>query len=134
MICIYYIIFISYSHQMKHKITIFCANPCFPPFFNLHILILCFTLKYINPIYFLNINVTLPRTQFPNTTRFCFIYITLREKCNLYTGRGKVIMQGKLFQRCTLFLYCSVLSLGGNVNTRRMSQPDLGSIFHIKNH
>ena len=31
------------------------------------------------------------------------------------------------------FLYCSVLSLGGNVNTRRMSQPDMGSIFHIKN-
>ena len=45
----------------------------------------------------------------------------------------KVIMQGKLFQRCTHLLYCSVLSLGGNVNTRRMSQPDMGSIFHIKN-
>ena len=30
-------------------------------------------------------------------------------------------------------LYCSVLSLGGNVNTRRMSQPDMGFIFHIKN-
>ena len=29
-------------------------------------------------------------------------------------------------------MYCSVLSLGGNVNTRRMSQPDMGSIFHIK--
>ena len=41
-------------------------------------------------------------------------------------------MQGKLFQRCTL-LYCSVLSLGGNVNTKRMSQPDMGSIFQIKN-
>ena len=27
---------------------------------------------------------------------------------------------------------CSVLSLGGNVNTRRMSQPDMRSIFHIK--
>ena len=26
-------------------------------------------------------------------------------------------------------LYCSVLSLGGNVNTRRMSQSDMGSIF-----
>ena len=41
----------------------------------------------------------------------------------------KVLMQGKLFQRCTYFLYCSVLSLGGNVNTRRMSQPDMESIF-----
>ena len=44
----------------------------------------------------------------------------------------KVIMQGKLFHRCTHLLYCSVLSLGGNVNTRRMSKPDMGSIFHIK--
>ena len=42
------------------------------------------------------------------------------------------LMQGKLFQRCTHLLYCSVLSLGGNVNTRRMSKPDMGSIFHIK--
>ena len=25
-----------------------------------------------------------------------------------------------------------VLSLGGNVNTRRMSKPDMGSIFHIQ--
>ena len=46
---------------------------------------------------------------------------------------GKIIMQGKLFQRCTHFLYCSVLSLGGNGNTRRMSKPDMGSIFHIEN-
>ena len=42
-------------------------------------------------------------------------------------------MQGKLFQMCTHLLYCSVLSLGGNVNTRRMSQPDMGFISHIKN-
>ena len=28
----------------------------------------------------------------------------------------KVIMQEKLFQRCTHLLYCSVLSLDGNVN------------------
>ena len=34
---------------------------------------------------------------------------------------------------CTHFLYCSVLSLGSKVNTRRMSQPDMGSIYHIKN-
>ena len=38
-------------------------------------------------------------------------------------------MQGELFQRCTHFLYCSVLSLGGKVNTRRMKQPDMESIF-----
>ena len=38
-------------------------------------------------------------------------------------------MQGKLFQRCTHFLYWSVLYLGGKVNTRRMLQPDMESIF-----
>ena len=47
--------------------------------------------------------------------------------------KPKVKMQGKLFQRGKYLLYCSVLSLGGNVNTRRMLQPDMGSIFHIKN-
>ena len=41
----------------------------------------------------------------------------------------KVIMQGKVFQRCTHLLYCSALSVGGNVNTRRMPKPDMGSIF-----
>jgi len=44
----------------------------------------------------------------------------------------KDVMQGKLFQKCTHLLYCSVLSLGANVNTRRMSKPNMGSIFHIK--
>ena len=33
----------------------------------------------------------------------------------------KDLMQGKLFQKCMHVLYCSVLSLGGNVNTRRIS-------------
>ena len=47
--------------------------------------------------------------------------------------RSKDVMQGTLFQKCTHLLYCSVLSLGGNVNTRRMSKPDMGSIFHINN-
>ena len=45
---------------------------------------------------------------------------------------NKDVMQGKLFQKCTHLLYCSVLSLGGNVNTRRMSKPDMGSILNIK--
>ena len=40
----------------------------------------------------------------------------------------KALMQGKLFQKCTHFLYSSVLSLGGKVNTRRMS-PDMETIF-----
>ena len=47
----------------------------------------------------------------------------------IYTQESKDLqkikdeMRGKLFQRCTHFLYCSVLSLGCNVNTRRKSQP-----------
>ena len=41
----------------------------------------------------------------------------------------KDVMQGKLFQKCTHLLYCSVLSLGAIVNTRRVSQPDMESIF-----
>ena len=49
------------------------------------------------------------------------------------TQWSKDVMQGKLFQKCTHLLYCSVLSLGGNVNTRRMSKPDMGSIFYINN-
>ena len=48
-------------------------------------------------------------------------------------GYHKVIIQGKVFQRCAHLLNCCVLSLGGNVNTRRMPKPDMGSIFHIKN-
>ena len=45
----------------------------------------------------------------------------------------KDLMQGKLFQKCTHLLYCSVLSPGANVNARWMSKPDTESIFHIKN-
>ena len=46
-----------------------------------------------------------------------------------FLGFPKVLIQGKFFQRCTHILYCSVLSLGGKVNTRRMSKPDMESIF-----
>ena len=35
----------------------------------------------------------------------------------------------KVISECTHFLYCSVLPLGGKVNTRWMSQPDMESIF-----
>ena len=41
-------------------------------------------------------------------------------------------MQGKLFQRCTHFFYCSVMSLGGKVNSRWMSISDMESIFTKK--
>ena len=56
-----------------------------------------------------------------------FIFIDLESW--LFSVIAKVLMQGKLFQRCTHLLYCSVLSLDGNVNTRRVSKPDMGSIF-----
>ena len=49
-----------------------------------------------------------------------------------YKNVSKVIKQGKLFPKCKRLLYCNVLSLGGNVNARRMSKPDMGSIFHIE--
>ena len=49
-----------------------------------------------------------------------------------YILQSKDVMHGKLFQKCTHFLYFSVLPLGGIVNTRRMSKPDMGSIFHLK--
>ena len=41
-------------------------------------------------------------------------------------------MQGKFFSEvyASFVLQCTVL--GGNVNTGRMSKPDMGSIFHIK--
>ena len=45
---------------------------------------------------------------------------------------SKAVIQGELFQKCTHLLYCSVLFLGGNVNTRLMSKPDMGTIFHMK--
>ena len=45
------------------------------------------------------------------------------QRCNA----RKVI--SKLY--ASFVLQCK-LSLGGNVNTRRMSQSDMGSIFHIK--
>ncbi len=35
----------------------------------------------------------------------------------------------KVISEVYAFLYCSVLSLGGKVDTRRMSQPDIESIF-----
>ena len=46
------------------------------------------------------------------TKRVCFLILHV---CS------RIVRQGKLFQKCTHLLYCSVLSLGGNVDTRRMS-------------
>ena len=76
-----------------------------------------FTLKDIlrpGPRYWKKINTAFIKREFSNLVK------------------DRVIMQGQLFQRCTHLLYCSLLSLGGNVNTRRMSQPDMETIFFIK--
>ena len=43
------------------------------------------------------------------------------------------LIQGFNAKKVNLEVYCSVLSLGGNVNTRQMSKPEMGSIFHINN-
>jgi len=63
----------------------------------------------------------------------CLSTIYIYRSQMMGTIQPKDLMQGKLFQRCTHLLYCSELSLGGNVNTKRMSKPDMGSIFHINN-
>ena len=54
---------------------------------------------------------------------FSFVFLGQVTNTEIKIVIIKVIMQGKLFQKCTHLLYCSVLSLGGNVNTRQMSQP-----------
>ena len=66
-----------------------------------------------------------------------FLHMTLLmmdsfDEVILSKDQTKDVKQGKLFQKCTYLLYCSALSLGANVNTRRMSKPDMGSLFHIK--
>ena len=43
------------------------------------------------------------------------------------SDKYKVLMQ--VISEVYAFLYCSVLSLGGKVNTRRMSKPQMESIF-----
>ena len=70
------------------------------------------------------------RNLFIDKCIYCNIFPT---DCPILLRSIKDVMQGKLFQRCTHPLYCSVLSLDGNVNTRRILQTDMGSIFHIKN-
>ena len=53
-----------------------------------------------------------------------------------YLPKNKVIIKqgynARKVQKCTHLLYRSVLSLGGHVNTRRISKPEMGFIFHIE--
>ena len=50
---------------------------------------------------------------------------------NLRIHSSKDVRQGKSEVYTSLVLQCT--SLGANVNTRRMSKPDVESIFHIRN-
>ena len=70
------------------------------------------------------INLYIYTSQRTNYNKFAnFIFLKLQ---------SKDVLQGNLFQKCTHLLSCSVLSLGVNVNTRRMSKPDMVTIFYIK--
>ena len=53
-------------------------------------------------------------------------------KHSIIMGGTKLLMPRKvILEVYAHFLYCSVLSLGGKVNTRRMSQPDMESIKYF---
>ena len=88
--------------------------------------------NYFHDFNFSNRNIfqfiPTPCTNNPSTNNVLPMDYTAVYRFDLLVP-SKDVMQGKLFQRCTHFLYCSVLSLGGKVNTRRMSQPDKESIF-----
>ena len=103
-----------------------------------------FVLKLINFVYsrqynFLSFFRNWSSTCFRLLLCVCTLWTWVWNPCwRSCTGTSQACrvqgwMQGKLFQKCTHLLYCSVLSLGANVNTRRMSKPDMGSIFHVKN-
>ena len=81
----------------------------------------CVCLAFSLPFYLCNVYNNL----------FCARYLYIRQLRK--TCFFKILIQGKLFQRCTHFLYCSVLPLGKKVNTRWMSQPDMESLFHKNN-
>ena len=78
-----------------------------------------------------NINIYLDISKLPKVSK-CWSHKVRLHRCLCKCGGRtllyrklkiayiKVIMQGNLFQRCTNFVYCSVLSLGVNVNTRRI--------------
>ena len=55
------------------------------------------------------------------------IRVICENEPNQGCNEGKVISE----VQTSFELQCTV-SMGGNVNTRQMSQPDMGSIFHMK--
>ena len=62
----------------------------------------------------------------------CFFFHLLHVYIYRYE-RPRLKYKESYFRGVRIFVYCSVLSLGGNVITRGMSKPDMGSMFQIKN-
>ena len=128
-----------YKKQLNLKI--FFLNPGPPPSIDIYVNIDAKRNKYLLQVY---------RHPIFYIEKYCFgIYSVLqsqpftskfsRKETRKYKNAShdntlqiKDLMQGTLFQRCTHLQYCSVMSLGGIVNTRWMSKPDMGSINQRK--
>ena len=82
-------------------------------------------------------NITLKNGILKYFYNFCYFFKTVEIHEQVRAIKWWTCpIHNELFQKCTHLLDCSVLSLnvvGGNVYTRRMSKPDMGSIFHINN-
>ena len=106
----------------------------------LHLLQMLFRSLLIHPKYKLILEIYICIIRWESENRIVVIFfksLNLARSFVIFNStiskkvlQVKVIMQIKSFQKCTHLLYCSVLSLGVSVNTRRMSKPEMGSIFH----
>ena len=92
---------------------------------------MCFSFRSISYISFIR-QLYLPRNCKVILHRCGFTLISISSVGVRFNIVQRCNAKKELFQKCTHLLYCSVLSLGDNVNTRRMLPPDMGSIFHIK--
>jgi len=70
-------------------------------------------------------NIIRKLKKYNNTNKFGSLFRLIGASYQDYNAR-KVISE----VYSSFVLQCTVS--GGNVNTRRMSQPDMGSIFHIQ--
>jgi len=114
-------------NQSAHVKGYLTENKQFIHNYNYFILILSFSDSFLSSWFpcdhTFKALIVLPYQPFHALDQFRIVFLKIK------INKVKVLMQGKLFQRCTHFLYCSILSSGGKVNTRRMSQPDMESIF-----
>ena len=107
-----------------------CSSVKFTMFYFWNLLNVEFLGNVISMLFCLGcIQLTHRTTQYPRRKRLQrILYRIIFSSQSWFPAR-----QGNLFQRCKHLLYWSILSLGGNVNTRRMSKRDMGYIFYIKN-